>query len=214
MITQAKPVSSYHSCRASQEKFEQLLPLIQKKAAYAFRHFKSEQKEELVAEAVANAYCAFVRLVRRGLESIAYSTPLALFAIKQIRSGRRVGTKLNTRDLMSEHTHGARGITVERLDQYQKEEEGWLEVVVEDRRSGPADVVATRLDFADWFASLPQRRRKIATTLAAGESTAQTAAMFRVSPSRVSQIRRELHASWRRFQGEDGDEGCPTMVGR
>jgi hypothetical protein len=53
-----------------------------------------------------------------------------------------------------------------------------------------------------WFDSLPRHIRRIATTLATGETTKRTAREFRVSPGRISQTRRELEAAWQQFQGE------------
>ena len=60
------------------------------------------------------------------------------------------------------------------------------EVVVEDRRAGPAEVVAARIDFGDFLRSLSSRYRRIAAVLATGESTTATARKFHVSPGRVS----------------------------
>jgi hypothetical protein len=47
--------------------------------------------------------------------------------------------------------------------------------VVEDRNAGPAEVAATRIDFSDWLATLPERNRRIAETLATGECTSSVA---------------------------------------
>jgi hypothetical protein len=44
----------------------------------------------LIQESVANCLVAYVRLVERGKEDLAYPTVLAMFAVKQIRDGRRV----------------------------------------------------------------------------------------------------------------------------
>jgi hypothetical protein len=73
---------------------------------------------------------------------------------------------------------------------------------VEDRHSTPADVATTRVDFAAWLESLPERTRHVAETLATGEATNHVARMFSMSASRVSQLRRELHYAWRVFTGE------------
>ncbi len=43
----------------------------------------------------------FVRLVRRGKAGLAYPTPLADYAIRQVRAGRRVGCRQNAQDIMS-----------------------------------------------------------------------------------------------------------------
>jgi hypothetical protein len=58
-------------------------------------------------------------------------------------------------------------------------------------------------DFGDWLKSLPRRNRRIAETLALGHRTQDVARKYRVSNGRVSQLRRELAASWRKFVGED-----------
>jgi DNA-binding NarL/FixJ family response regulator len=75
-------------------------------------------------------------------------------------------------------------------------------IVVEDRHVGPAEVAATRMDFAAWLRVLPGRLRKIARVLATGETTTTVAKRFHVSQGRISQIRMELKQAWERFQGE------------
>jgi len=112
---------------------------------------------------------------------------LALFAVKQVRSGRQVGCKLNVRDISSQHCQMVKGVSLQRLDRYDRKEESWKEVVVEDRHVGPAEVVATKLDFEAW---------------AAGETTTRTARRFKVSAGRISQMRRELMGSWCEFVGD------------
>ena len=77
-----------------------------------------------------------------------------------------------------------------------------MEVLVEDRRAGPADTAVVRIDFAAWLQLLPRRLRNIATFLANGETTTTAAKRFRVSAGRVSQLRRELFLAWHRFQGD------------
>ena len=52
---------------------------------------------------------------------------------------------------------------------------------------------------------LAERRglhRRIAEALALGHTTADVAKRFRVTPGRVSQLRRELQNSWQTFHGE------------
>jgi hypothetical protein len=95
-----------------------------------------------------------------------------------------------------------KGVVVERLDHYDREENAWEEVLVEDRHCGPFDIVRTKLDFAAWLRSLPVKLRRIARTLANGERTHDVAHRFGLSDGRISQVRSELHASWRRFVGE------------
>ena len=61
---------------------------------------------------------------------IAYATPLAKFAIRQYRDGRRLGSKLNVRDVSSEYAQRIKGICLERLDKYDFEEDSWQEIDV------------------------------------------------------------------------------------
>ena len=110
MIAYAKRIST------RQDRFSQMLPLIHEQASHAFRKELPERREELIAEVIANCWAAFVRLVERGAIDVAYATPLAQFAIRQIRDGRRVGSKLNVLDVSSKYCQRAKGITLERLD--------------------------------------------------------------------------------------------------
>jgi hypothetical protein len=201
MIAPAKPKFHYNHDVVNQQ-FEQMLPRIRLMALGAFRDKDQDLKEELTAEVVARAYAAFVRLAKQGRADIGYATPLALFSIKQVKSGRRMGAKLNIKDVSSEHAQINRGIKLLRLDRYHQRKEVWREVVVEDRRSGPADIAAMRIDFETWFATLKQRERRIAKALATGETTGATARKFGVCPSRISRMRRQLQRSWQMFQGE------------
>ncbi|NLY02419.1 MAG: hypothetical protein GXY83_40555 [Rhodopirellula sp.] len=182
--------------------FLSLLPAIREQARFACRTEKPERRQEFIAEVIANCWVAFVRLVERGLLDVIYPTPLAQFAIKQVRDGRRVGCKLNVRDVGSEYAQQAKHFMVERLDRYDAEEHEWREVLLEDRKAGPAETAAARIDIADWFDSLPKKKRRIAATLATGETTKRAARKFRVSPGRISQTRRELEQAWQDFQSE------------
>jgi hypothetical protein len=176
-----------------------MLPRIRRQASVAFRQLRPDHKDELIQEVVANAYCAFVRLVDRGKADVAYATPLAKFAIWQVTAGRQVGTKPNLRDVLSPQAHAAGEITVERLDEFDHEQGELRAALIEDRRATPADTAAARIDVAAWLRSLSLRSRRIAMTLAMGESTGDVARQFKVSPARISQLREELKTSWERF---------------
>ena len=184
------------------EVFLRMLPVIQQSASIAFRHLKAEAREEAIQDVTANALVAFVRLVELGKADVAFPTVLARYGVSQFRSGRRVGTRLNVRDISSGYCQRRKGIFVQRLDRYYVKDGEWREIVVEDKKSTPADIAATRIDFAAWLETLSKRQRKIAETLAMGETTSRTARIFRISAGRVSQIRRQLFDRWQVFQGE------------
>ncbi|MCY2991234.1 MAG: hypothetical protein NTY19_25680 [Planctomycetota bacterium] len=203
MIARAKQTrpSTVFACYA---KFLSLLPAIQEQARFAFRNEDPERRQDLTAEVIANCWAAFVRLVERGLIDVVYPTPLAQYAIKQVRDGRRVGAKLNVRDVSSDYAQRLKQFTVQRLDVFDEREGEWKEVLIEDRKAGPAETAAARIDIAEWFARLPKKKRRIAAMLATGETTKRTARKFRVSPGRISQTRRELQTAWQEFQDEPG----------
>lgn len=198
-LRKPRPISS---TPAWHEHFLRMLPLIRKEAHTAFRSLDPEARHEAVQEVVANCLVVYARLRELGKSDVAYATPLAHYAIRQVRAGRRVGATLNIRDVSSHHCQWKKGIRLERLDRYDQEDESWLEVLVADRHATPADVAATRIDFGAWLHVLTGRLRRMAKVLATGESTTEAAKKFAVSPSRISQIRKELRQSWEAFQGE------------
>jgi transposase-like protein len=185
-----------------------MLPQIRQQALTAFRNQRFEVREELVQEVIANSYRAWVLLVRRGKESVAYPTPLAQFAIRQVRDGRRVGGRLNSQDIMSPGASRLHGFTVERFDQKDQQTGVWYEQLVEDRRAGPAAIAAARLDLTAWSRTLSKRNRQIAKALAQGETTCDVAKRFGLTAGRVSQLRMWLREHWERFQGDRQLVGC------
>jgi hypothetical protein len=187
--------------RIANQTFLDMLPQIRSSARLAFRSAGPEAKEELVAEVVANAYCAFVRLVEKGHADQAFATPLASFAIRQVCSGRRVGTPRNVRDVSSRYAQQQKGFVLDRLDVFHRQRQEWLEVLIEDKNAGPAETAAARIDVAAWFRTLDRRNRRIARALARGETTSEVAAKFRLSQGRVSQLRQKFKQSWETFQG-------------
>ncbi|MGO9112098.1 MAG: hypothetical protein ACLP9L_22970 [Thermoguttaceae bacterium] len=180
------------------------LPATVARAKYAFRHLRGQDYQDAIQETIANALVAFVALVRRGKMSIAYPSVLARYATAQIKDGRRVGSSLNVHDVLSGYAQRLKNFKVESLDRYDEDENQWQEAVVQDTRSAPVfDTVAFRCDFADWLKSLRRRDRRIAESLSLGNSTSDVAKRFKVSAGRVSQLRRELADSWKKFTSDN-----------
>jgi hypothetical protein len=202
MIAPIKKLCRKDSVPAWHAGFLSMLPLIVRHARMHFRHLNPEARTEAVAECLANALVAYVRLVELDKVSLAYPTVLARYAVAQVRDGRRVGGKLNIRDVLSAYCQRQKKVVVERLDRFDEEENQWREVLVEDKNAGPADTAAIRMDFTAWLRALPSRRRRITKVLANGEATNAVARKFSVSPARVSQIRGELCRAWHAYQGE------------
>jgi hypothetical protein len=195
-------IASACSIPTREDRFLEMLPQIREQARHAFRNEQSERREDLLAEVIANCWVAFVRLMDRGLDDVIYPTPLVQYAIKQVRDGRRVGSKLNTNDVSSGYAQRRKSFVLKTLDLFDDAKQEWKEVLVEDKHAGPADTAASRIDFDAWLRLLPRRTRRVAETLAKGETTKTTAKRFHVSAGRISQLRRELQQRWQDYQGE------------
>ncbi len=194
--TTRKSTSAWHAA------FLAMVPRIRRQARISFRNARPELREELIHEVVTNCFAAYARLVELGKEELAFPTALARFAIGQVRVGRKVGNRLRIREVMSRYAQHKKGFQVERLDQFHAEAKEWRQILIEDRRAGPAEIAACRIDFASWLRLLPSRRRRIALALASGETTTAAAKKFGVTAARISQLRQWLKRSWEAFQGE------------
>ncbi|MGE0605940.1 MAG: hypothetical protein AB7O62_02360 [Pirellulales bacterium] len=188
-----------------------MLPTIVQQLRVAFRHLRDEAREEAVTEGLANACSAYQRLARQGRTHLAFPSALARFAATQVRDGRLVGSGQNSRDVLSRRAQRRKQFQVERLDRFENEENEWLEAVVEDPHTSVFEQVCFRVDFPDWLNRLTPRNRRVAEFLALSHSTSAAARHFRISPGRVSQIRRELYVSWQEFCGETN--GLASVAG-
>lgn len=191
--------------------FLQLLPAIQRHAAFACRPLPREARAEAVQEITVHAMLAYRRLAQLGRTADAHPSTLTRYAVAHYRVGRRTGCPLNCRDIMSPYARYKKRIKVDRLDRRQAGSDDWQAILAEDRTAGPAEIAEYRIDVGDWLASLSRFHRRIARILATGETTSLTAKRMGLSSARVSQLRRELQQSWGRFQGDagwrpDGDE--------
>ena len=116
---------------------------------------------------------------------------IARYAVMRVRSARRFpGTSRSI-----DHPH--RG---------QREGVGW-DYGESDERSlwriddDPALIVAARVDFAAWRKTLSRRDRRALDLMVSGEKTRAIAARLRISPARVSQLRRELRDGYLEYAG-------------
>ena len=198
----------YAQCQADDDNepawhapFLALLPQIHDRLRFGFRKLPRDERIEATCEAIASIAIAIARLYEQGKSAVAFSSTLADYAIRHYFAGRRVGNQLNADDISSPWAQRQRGFRVRSLDQ-RSPDGAWKEIVVEDRRSTPAEVAASRIDLDDWFGQLPRLKRGVAQTLATGETTKETAQRFQVTPGRVSQLRKELADNWAEFQGE------------
>lgn len=185
---------------------EAMLPIITRVARQAFCQLDPEAKEEAVAEVVAAAFVMYASLVRTGRESRAFPSALATYGVRRVRIGRPATRPQNILDISGRLCHFRKGVQVERLDRYHRDE-GWKEALIQDKHAGPAEIAAARIDIGEWFGTLSSRDQQIASQLALGCRTGEVAKQFGLSPGRISQKRTAYRESWRTFQGEGDDDG-------
>lgn len=139
--------------------------------------------EDETLDAVSNAW-EFAQPGRGSPVSIAW------YAVKRVRSARRfVGQSVRSADSPTQ-----------RPDKPQRSNE--IDPCdLAKPGANPATIAALRIDFNEWLGALPARPRQVALALANGELTSDLAKTLGCTAGRVSQMRRELEAHWREFQG-------------
>jgi len=201
-----------------QARFLAIRPRIETHAKIYFRHVKcSTTKADRIAETLALAWKWFVRLAQRGKDATAYPSVLATYAAKAVPAGRRLCGQLKAKDVLSERAQQKHGFRVERLPLStrtcheelngvtgQRHLDAYEERLRDNTRTPPDEQAAFRLDFPAWLLTRTERDRRIIEQMSVGEGTNHVARRFGMSPSRVSQLRREYSQDWRRFTGEAG----------
>ncbi len=200
------------SLSIAQEQFTATLSAVEDAVKFAFRRrLRPQEYEEALAEARAAAWSAWHGLVERGKDPVEVGVHgIAGNAVRNIRQGRRIGNRTCGRGVMDVYhprAQAACGFTLVSLDSDHVDAGdsaagNWREWLSEDNKVTPADEAAFRLDFEGWLAVLPERKRRVAELLAEGHEGVVVARTVGVAPSRVTQLRSELAASWRAFQGQ------------
>jgi hypothetical protein len=181
--------------------FLEMLPRIERHARIALRGLSGEAKDDAVCEVVANCLCSYRRLHERNQLQRAFATTLARFAVAHVYRGRHVGTSSCAHDVYSTParqrfrlelpSHGA-----------ENDRSEWLECLADNRRTPVPEQAHFRIEFPRWLRRQTKRNQQIARRLLLGYSTEDVALQFRLSPGRVSQLRREFYESWSEFTGD------------
>jgi hypothetical protein len=182
--------------------FLTMLPTLERYACFAFRHLLAEARDNAVREVIANCLCAYHRIYERNELRRAFALALVRFAVAQYHAGRRVGTAWNSRDVYSAQAQQEADIEIHPLETPGEQSDQWQESLTDNHQTPVPDQVHFRIEFPRWLDAQTNRNRQIAETLAFGYSTGEVARKFNLSAARISQIRRELYASWNEFTGE------------
>jgi hypothetical protein len=185
-----------------QEQFVAMLPEIERLLKIAFRNIPSEGRNDACEEGLFHCIWSYFQLYEQGRAEAATASSLVWFAMLQVRRGRVAGCRSNGREVMSRYAQIGHGFKVVPLQNHDPDDDTWVNDVVESRNTSVLDQIAIRMDFRSWLKSLGRRTRRIALDLAKGFRTSEVSRKYSLTPSRISQLRRELQASWQLYQGE------------
>jgi hypothetical protein len=202
--------------RALHAHFLAILPRIETHARIRFRHLRCPgRRDDAIAEVVAVCWKWYLRLVEQGKDIDEYVGTLADFAVRHVRSGRRLCGQERAKDAMSplaqrRHNFGVEPLaspTCRRGALYsdprgQGRIDAFEERLRDDTRGPVPEQAAFRIDHPAWVSRLGERDRGIVGDMTLDLGTTELAAKHSVSPARISQLRREFHADYRRFHGE------------
>jgi hypothetical protein len=182
--------------------FLQLLPRIERYAYVALKGLQGEAKEDAMSEVIALCVCAYRRLSERNQLQRAFASVLVRYAVAMYFNGRRVGTAQCSHDVYSSRAREEAGVDIRSIGTPVEQRQAWMECLTDNHRSPVPDQAHFRIEFPRWLRTQTRRNRQIAERLSLGYSTAEVAQRFKVSPGRISQIRRELHDSWQEFTAD------------
>jgi hypothetical protein len=182
-------------------RFQAVLPRVELHARVFFRHLRCpDRKQDAINECIALAWTWFVRLAERGKDASRFVSALASFCARRVQSGRRLCGQEKANDVLSPAAQHRRGFTVSPLPQGSSLRGSVFDEALADNTVTPVDEqVCFRIDWHAWLRTRTERDRRIIDAMALRERTQALARQFGISPGRVSQLRRELHADWEQF---------------
>jgi hypothetical protein len=213
-LTANKP-SKLH---ALQTHFLAIMPRIRVHAEIHLGHIKCPgRRADAIAEVIALSWSWYVRAIEHGKDPSEFVSALADFAVKHVRCGRRLCGQEKAKDVMSPRAQRNKGFTVEPLPNsttrsheeffaspHGQERMDAVEERLRDNTQSPIpDQAAFRIDYPAWLKQLERRKRKIVKDMVLDIGTMELAAKHKLSPGRISQMRREFRLDWHRFHGEE-----------
>jgi hypothetical protein len=158
----------------------------------------------------------FLRLHQRGKDPAEFLTGFTILLARAVNSGRRLVGMAHSKDALNPAAQRRHHFAVEALPSSlgvshecrnasphgQELHDAYEERLRDNTVTPVVDQVQFRIDFPAWLATLTGRERRMVREMANNEGTLDLSRQFELSPSRISQLRREFHDDWRRFCGE------------
>jgi DNA-directed RNA polymerase specialized sigma24 family protein len=202
MSASANPVANHGDHDQLQAVFVHLLARIETQARMVFRDLKCpHRRADAVQETIALCWKWFLRATQQGKNVTSFVSVLAAYAIRAVRSGRRLCGQEKSRDALSSLAQQRRHFTIQSLPTYETgvEDNATLDALRDNTKTPPDEQAAFRIDFAVWLEQLGERNRQLAQDMALGHRTLDLAEKYHTSQGRISQLRREFHNDWLAF---------------
>jgi hypothetical protein len=197
-------------------KFLAILPRIELHGRIFFRHLSPDKKADAIQEMRALAWKWFLRLHQREKDPCDFLATFITFLARSVNSGRRLAGMAKGKDVLNPLTQRQHNFTVESLPSSihnshdhrytsphgQDLQDSYEERLHDNRITPVVDQVQFRIDFPAWLQTLTARERRMIRAMARNERTLDLSKQFELSPSRISQLRREFQIDWKRFLGE------------
>jgi len=101
------------------DRFLLFLPRIEAHAKVYFRFIRcADKRADRIAETIALAWKWFLKLEERGKDATQFVSAIATFAVKAVKSGRRLAGMERARDVMNGHTQYRQGFAIEKLPDF------------------------------------------------------------------------------------------------
>lgn len=184
--------------------FEELLPKMQFKFRRTARKASNHDREEVYQELVALALKGYTLLIEKEKYQSIFASPIANYAIRHYWSGRRI-TGQNSTDIFAARTKVLGRAETMNYVLGDENVNRWTEIVLSDDTDVSRDV-AFKIDYENWFATLPLRDQRMLEAMVAGDTTNEIAGKFNLSPATISQKRRRFVELWKEYRKEKDDE--------
>ena len=188
--------------RTAEMLLNRIRPIIRSTVPRVVKPVDGEDHEELVQDALATAAEMLESIEKSGRKPIPRS--IAYYSIQKTKSGRRsYGGSRN--DVLSPGFRLDNEGAVESLDAPVFEDcddSPSVGDTIADRREDPSSIALRRIDWEACLSSLGRRERQVLESVADGQRNMDIAARFKVSPARMTQLKREIGTRIKSFMGE------------
>jgi len=206
-----------------QQEYLDALPRIHEHAQINFRYIRDPgRRDDAIQDVIGIGWKHWLAAIRHGKDPKEFVSAVADFAVRQVRSGRKLTGQERAKDVMSPVAQRRKNFTVKSLpsslarpyDEICSNPHGQEKMdVVEERLTDntitpPPDQAAFREYWRLFLERLGDKKREIVVDMAGGEGTNELAAKHKVSAGRISQVRREAAELWRNLERDPGDDCC------